>query len=139
MNVKKYTTAIERLRQCGVKPSMQRVVIMDYMLAHRTHPTADEIFNELNAEMPTLSRTTVYNTLKLLAQQGAIMELDIDRNNLRYDGYTAQHAHFKCKHCGKIYDLPLQTSPVAPTQTPENFLIEEEQTYYKGRCKQCRE
>lgn len=62
----------------GVKPSLQRLAIMEYLMTHRTHPTADEIFNALSPSMPTLSKTTVYNTLKLFAEQGAVLSLDID-------------------------------------------------------------
>ena len=36
----------------GVKPSLQRLAIMEYLMTHRTHPTADEIFNALSPSMP---------------------------------------------------------------------------------------
>ena len=47
----------------GIKPSIQRLAVMGYLLEHRTHPAVDEIYNALKAEVPTLSKTTVYNTL----------------------------------------------------------------------------
>ena len=43
---------------------MQRIAIMEYLMEHRTHPSADEIYTALSPSMPTLSKTTVYNTLK---------------------------------------------------------------------------
>ena len=53
-----------------IKPSMQRIAIMDYLFEHKVHPTVDKIFNDLYPQIPTLSKTTVYNTLKLFAYQG---------------------------------------------------------------------
>lgn len=65
---------------------MQRIAIMEYLMTHRTHPTVDEIYTALSPSMPTLSKTTVYNTLRLLAEHGAVLELDMDSRNTRFDG-----------------------------------------------------
>jgi Fe2+ or Zn2+ uptake regulation protein len=131
------TAAVERLQQCGIKPSLQRIAIMDYMMKHHTHPNIDELFNALYPVIPTLSKTTVYNALKLFAQQGAIMEINIDEKNVRYDGDTVQHAHFKCRHCGAVYDLPLKPVQTDFAKRRNGFVIDEQQIYYKGYCKEC--
>ena len=52
--------AIERLKSLGIRPSEQRIVILEYLLGHRTHPTVETIYSELSPKMPTLSKTTVY-------------------------------------------------------------------------------
>ena len=135
MNTK--TNTIERLQQFGVKPSMQRIAIMDYLLQNRTHPTADVVFNSLYPSMPTLSKTTVYNTLKLLAQQGALLEITIDDKNVRYDADICQHAHFKCINCGKIYDIPIKNSKILSVKKLGDLLITDAQVYYKGYCEKC--
>ena len=99
----------------NIKPSVQRIAIMDYLLAHKTHPSIDEIYLALCKDIPTLSKTTVYNTLKLFVEHGAALMLTIDEKNACFDGDTSLHAHFLCKKCGKIFDLPysclLYTSP----------------------------
>ena len=96
-----------RLLEYNIKPSMQRIAIMEYLMEHRTHPSADEIYTALSPSMPTLSKTTVYNTLKLFAEQGAALMLTIDERNANFDADTSPHAHFICKRCGNIYDLEL--------------------------------
>ena len=68
----------EYLLKYDIKPSMQRIAIMDYLMEHRVHPTADEIYNALYPTMPTLSKTTIYNTMKLFSEQGAVKALVID-------------------------------------------------------------
>ena len=57
--------AYEYLLDYNIKPSVQRIAIMDYLLKHQTHPCIDEIYMAVNKDIPTLSKTTVYNTLKL--------------------------------------------------------------------------
>ena len=98
-------TATEHLIKHGIRPSVQRIAVMNYLLEHRTHPTVDEMYVALSKDMPTLSKTTVYNTLELLVKQKAVLELTIDSKMSHYDGYTHAHAHFKCKKCGRIFDL----------------------------------
>ena len=63
----------EQLTLHGVKPSVQRLAVMEYLLTHRTHPTVDEIYRALVSKIPTLSQATVYNTLKLFVSHGWIM------------------------------------------------------------------
>ena len=129
----------KRLEKCGIKPSLQRMAVMDYLLEHKMHPTADMIFSSLQPSIPTLSKTTVYNTVKLLAENGAILAINIDEKNQRFDGDISQHAHFLCKICGKIYDMPIAGLQISHSENcTENFLITETQIYYKGFCKKCK-
>lgn len=132
------TSIVDRLQEHGIKPSVQRIAIMEYLMGHYTHPTADTIFNNLYPSMPTLSKTTVYNTLKLLAQQGAINEITIDEKNVRYDADISSHAHFRCKHCGSLFDLPVKRLPSVEVEKIDGFVITDTQLYYKGYCKKCK-
>ena len=120
-----------------VKPSQQRVAIMQYLLEHHTHPDAEEIFEMLLPSMPTLSKTTVYNTVKLFCDKKAANALYIDEKNVRFDGIITPHAHFRCKKCDHIYDVPLQETDIPPFRGPEGFCPEENQIYFLGTCKQC--
>ena len=63
--------AIERLLESGIKPSVQRVEIMTYLMTHFTHPTVEEVYKALCPTIKTLSRTTVYNTLRLFSEHNA--------------------------------------------------------------------
>jgi Fur family ferric uptake transcriptional regulator/Fur family peroxide stress response transcriptional regulator len=130
--------AIERLDQFGVKPSLQRIAIMDYLMNNLVHPTVDTVFNALSSSIPTLSKTTVYNTLKLFARQGAALELNIDDKNVRYDANIFLHAHFRCKLCGNVYDLPVGSFKAMTVKSIDGFTITERQLYYKGYCTKCK-
>jgi Fur family ferric uptake transcriptional regulator/Fur family peroxide stress response transcriptional regulator len=136
--MKTQQAAIERLHQFDVRPSLQRIAVMDYLMTHYTHPTADTIFTKLYPAIPTLSKTTVYNTLKLLSKQGAILEITIDEKNVRYDADISQHAHFKCKSCGCLCDIPVKTRKSIVLEKIGNMVITESQLYYKGYCEKCK-
>jgi Fur family ferric uptake transcriptional regulator/Fur family peroxide stress response transcriptional regulator len=134
-------TAIKkRLLQYGIKPSQQRIALMQYLMESKEHPSADMIYTALSPSMPTLSRTTVYNTLKLLSEQGAIFALNIDGKNVRYDADINTHAHFQCKQCGQVYDLPKKFALFGGRMYLRFFNglhITESQVYCKGYCKDC--
>ena len=40
-------TTLNYLQAHGIKPSLQRMAVMTYLIEHRTHPTADEIYTAL--------------------------------------------------------------------------------------------
>lgn len=123
------------LLENGIKPSLQRIALMDYLLSHRTHPSVDEIYNDLYQSIPTLSKTTVYNTMKLFVAKGVALMIEIDKKTARFDGYVHQHAHFICQECGTIFDLDVQESAVL--NLPSGFSKNEVQIYVKGVCQKC--
>lgn len=131
--------AYDKLVECGLRPSMQRIEIMKYLLSHPFHPTVDEVFTGLEPEMPTLSKTTVYNTLRLFSEKNAAQMITIDEHRVCYDGDTKTHVHFYCTRCGKITDMYDESVPHLKTREINGCLINNVQVYYKGVCKECRE
>lgn len=128
----------EYLASHGVKGSVQRMAVMRYLLEHHTHPTVDEIFNGIHDDIPTLSKTTVYNTLKILVEQGATKMLTIDDKNAHFDGVIEPHAHFFCLNCGKIIDVPNHSDiETDHSNLPEGCEVQHVQLYYSGLCPDC--
>lgn len=121
------------LTECGIKPSVQRIAVTGYILTHHTHPTAEEVYQSLLDEYPTLSRTTVYSTLKRLVESRRIKIIDGDHNNARFDGNTKEHAHFICSRCGNIKDLHHIKMPYAPPQ----LNVSDTQVIFHGICEKC--
>jgi Fur family peroxide stress response transcriptional regulator len=124
------------LEKKGIHSSYHRLKILEYLQAHRTHPTVDMIYKEISKEIPTLSKTTVYNTLKLFVCKGIVQELTIEEKEVRYDADTTQHAHFKCTACGSVYDLALK-SQIFDNEMVEGHEVTECHIYLKGICKDC--
>ena len=120
----------------GLRPSLQRLKVLEYLMRHRTHPSAETIFLALRRAVPTLSRMTVYNSLHQLARHGLIAELTIVGNNNCYDFKCAGHPHFLCKVCTKVIDLEEVNFPKVKKTIGGN-LIEEAHFYFKGLCRAC--
>ena len=132
--------AYDYLLSFNIKPSVQRIAIMDYLMTHRTHPTIDEIYLALCDAIPTLSKTTVYNTLKLFVEHGAAQMLTIAEKNVCYDGDISLHAHFLCKECNKIFDFPAPVEDVQVRNMREKgFHVDETHYYYRGVCPACQQ
>lgn len=125
----------DRLVEHGIRPSVQRMAIMHYLLENRTHPTPEQVYTALAEQIPTLSRTTVYNTLTLLAEHGAILHLSIDPRGSRYDGDTSVHGHFMCTECGELHDIFFETPPTLPELADHR--ADQTLIYYKGVCRDC--
>lgn len=122
----------------GVKPSVQRLAVMGYLLDHLTHPTADEIYQALIGEIPTLSKATVYNTLRLLVEKGAVLQLTIDERKTCYDAIIEPHAHFMCRRCGRVFDVELKRkSLIGAAMLPKGFTADSTELYIKGICPDC--
>lgn len=128
-------TTSEKLASFGIRPSIQRVMIYEYLLTHRTHPTVEEIYEALSPKLSTLSKTTIYNTVALFEEKGAALILNIDEKKQHFDGYTHAHAHFLCRQCRRVYDLPYPKMTME--EMPEGFVITQTDVSYKGCCPEC--
>lgn len=126
------------LKNAGIKPSIQRLRIYEFLSKSMDHPTVETIFKSLSSEMPTLSKTTVYNTLKLFQEHGIIMVVNIEDNEARYDANTSFHGHFKCTKCGRVYDFPLTLNHADNIVELENHDVTESHYYLKGICSKCK-
>ena len=126
------------LSEHGIKPSYQRIKVFDYLIKNKNHPTVDNIHKELIGEIPTLSKTTVYNTLKLFHEKGIVLIINIEDNETRFDADLSNHGHFKCKKCGEIYDFDLNENNLN-LPSLNDYSIDEQHIYLKGICPKCRQ
>ena len=128
------------LRTYNLTPSPQRVAIYDFLKNNAIHPTVDTIYQAVLTDLPSISRTTVYNTVKRLAETGAIREVIIEDGELRYDADISDHGHFKCMQCGAVHDLfpPADTPLIEKIHgLPEGFSITQIHLCCRGICRQC--
>jgi Fe2+ or Zn2+ uptake regulation protein len=128
--------AKEVLQAKGFKPTFQRLRILEYLQQHEDHPTVEMIYEDLVREIPTISKTTIYNTLNALAEKGIVHSVTITGTEARYDCKTFPHHHFLCKRCGKVIDIDIQC-PHLNRGRIDGHRIEELHRYFKGICKEC--
>lgn len=119
-----------------IRPSHQRIKILEYLMEHPCHPTVDQIFNDLQKEIPTLSKSTVYNTLTSFMEAQLVRVITIEENETRYDIITHNHGHFKCDSCGAIYDFKINIDDFTAGEL-SGFQIYDKNVYFKGVCPKC--
>lgn len=136
----KYENYSKILEEKGIRASSHRVLMLEYLKKNLTHPTADTIYNELSAKLPSISKATVYNNLKLFVDNGILNELNIDNSEVHYDIVTEDHAHFICEKCKKIYDLDFNLNEAfSKTNQLKDYKIFSKDIIIKGICKDCLE
>lgn len=124
------------LKDNRIRMTHHRLEVLKYLDEHRTHPTVDEIYSDLKEGNPSLSKTTVYNTLETFERQGIIQPLSISGSELRYDFKTKIHHHFLCKKCGQIIDIDIEC-PNIDKVLESGHQVMEVHGYFKGICKDC--
>lgn len=124
------------LREHEIKPSLLRLKIFDFLVKSKQHPSVDMIYKTLSPEIPTLSKTTVYNTLKVFEEKGIVLVVNIEDKEARYDADINFHGHFKCESCGDLYDFPVEPNAEI-SDVIKGFLINETHYYLKGTCLKC--
>ena len=133
------TDLSKRLADCGILPTPQRLAVYRSLVSRRDHPSVDAVFADLRRKLPTLSKTTVYSTMQRLAEKGLILTLHGDGDEVRYDGFTEFHAHFRCRACGKVFDVMLGKTRRRPfAKLPEGFAAEGEELTCHGLCPACK-
>lgn len=131
-------TAREYLKHYGLQITTPRVAVVEDLMAHHVHATADEIYQRVNAALnANLSRASVYNILNALAEKHAIRTISIDDKQARYDIDLAPHAHFRCTQCGKIVDIHMPK--LGKTMLPNGYRIDTQELYYMGLCDECQQ
>lgn len=130
------------LVEAKIRPSIQRLAIYEFLCKNKIHPDVETIYSKLEKLYPTLSRTTVYNTLELFAQNEIVQTIKIDDDKIRYDADTSNHSHFKCTKCNMIFDLHTTEDSnkyldSCKDNLPNGFIVNKFQTNIWGYCSEC--
>ena len=123
----------QELKIKNINLSYQRLKVLEYLTQNQCHPTVDQIYTDLQKDISTLSKTTVYNTLKILTEVGLVSIIAIEDNESRYDIMTENHGHFKCESCGKIFDFNIELDYLK-FRDLNDFKINVKNVYFKGIC-----
>ncbi len=80
-----------KLRAAGVRMTEQRRVILRVLAATTDHPDANDIFHRAFAINSAISLSTVYRTLRLLEEHGAIQRHEFSDGRSRYEDSEREH------------------------------------------------
>ena len=98
---------IRLCRRFKWKCTPQRLAVYDCVCDNRCHPDVDSVWATVKANLPTVTRESVYRILNEFAGHELIWRLD-HVASARYDSNTHPHGHFICENCGSIADFALE-------------------------------
>ena len=121
-----------------IRNTIQRDIVLK--VVHQLcgqHPNADDIYQIVHETHPTISRGTVYRNLNMLSDLGLIVKVSMENGADRFDGLLHHHAHFECRQCHRIFDVPLEKVTYPDSMTSNGFIVEGDAVLFKGLCPEC--
>ncbi len=106
-----------------------------YVFGARTHPSADQVLENVRKSWPTVSRATVYNTLRLFVEKGLLKPQVLKEGIIVFDPLVEAHHHFIDDETGRIYDIPWDAVKVTRGKSLKGFEVREYQVVMRGRKK----
>lgn len=128
---------INALRQKGLNVTYQRLLIFKHLINTNTHPTADEIYQAVITEYPSISMATVYKILEILTEHKLIAKVTPLHDLARFDGDTSMHHHLVCLRCRKIVDVHHDALNNLPIPSNNGFEVCGYRVQYEGICEVC--
>ena len=125
--------AISRLRDCGIRPTAQRVAVAKCVLNSKTHPSAEQVLRDVRRIAPTISRASVYNALDLFVRKGLLGRRPLREGKVVYDPILKPHHHFIDERTGVIYDVPIDACRVRMSKALPGFEVHDVHIVMRGR------
>ena len=131
---------VERLHRAGLRATGPRVLILTALEHDCYHPTAEQLFEHLRPQHPSLALSTVYQTLDTFIRTGLCRQVSHAGDRLRVDGTPQDHDHAMCTTCGAIFDIDRDHVPLPspPEQLPNGLLVTAMRLEYEVICAVCR-
>ncbi len=133
------SSTIKVLRGKGYKATPQRIAISRFALHNHTHPTAQSIYSEVKKVYPTVSLATIYKTVQILKEAGLIQELNLPKDQTRFDPNMEPHVHLVCLQCNSINDWmdPMISKIVERVSNEAGFVAGGQNLDIFGICSSC--
>ncbi len=135
------TPGASRLRAAGLRVTAPRLAILDLLRRDTSHPTAEEVYEQLRPSHPRLSLATVYVTLGAFAHRGLCRRMPTGGASQRFDGTLEAHHHALCTRCGRLFDVPATVyRPAAPpAELEEGLAVRGVQVTFEVLCRTCQD
>jgi len=97
---------------------------------------------DICAELPSVGRATVFRTVKLLQESGAICRLPLEDGRVLYQlSNGGHHHHLTCRNCGRVTEFSDHEldEGISASATRAGFELESHSVELFGRCSCCAE
>lgn len=130
-----------RLHRAGLKATGPRMVILAALEQDHAHPTAEHLYDTLHRDFPSLSLSTVYQTLDVFIRTGLCRRVSGLGDRLRVDGTPQDHDHAVCRMCRAIFDVDRDQVqlPTSPGYLSNGLMVTGIRFEYEVICASCQE
>lgn len=125
------------LEGSGLRCTAQRYAVLAFLMDHKGHPTAAEIFDAVNRVDSRSSRATTYNNLRDLVKAGLVREVAVEGRAGRFDLVGMRHHHFICDRCGNVEDIGWYDVPKPASSSIGKRILRECELIFRGLCTKC--
>lgn len=121
------------------KSSKQRDMVLKYMKQVDGHVTAEQVFQDMNADGQHISLATVYRNLNILCEMHEIKKIVHPIDGYQYDKTCEPHYHLHCTKCNRVFDLkiPYQESINEEISKQTGLPIKTHSMIAEGICEDC--
>lgn len=121
--------------------TIQKELVLKTVYELKRHLTADEVYEFIQKEHPTIGKGTVYRNLAILVQEGAVRKVEIPDGPDRFDFTLENHYHVRCVQCGNVYDVDMDEITDLKDKLHDTHGMEflSYDIFFKGICQACRE
>ena len=95
----------KRERTMASRNTVQQRIIAEQLRLLGSHPTADEVYQAVAKQRPSISKATVYRTLNKMVEAGEAVRVVVGTGAERFDHRADPHCHVSCVRCGKVEDV----------------------------------
>ena len=130
------------LREKGCRLTPQRQAMLRILAKSEGHPSAEQIYEKIKVDYPTISLATVYKTLNLLKNMGEVLEVTFASVGSHYDGNKPYpHPHLICTQCGQILDPQCESLAGIAEEIARQtgYRITQQQLNFLGLCPRCQQ
>lgn len=135
------------LHEHDMKHTKMRAVVLDLMLTSDTAMSHSQISQSLDEKGYDIDKVTLYRTLNTFVEKNLAHKVPTEDRNWLYAIYDhdaeeaehgAEHAHFVCTDCEKIYCFPLNPNAMSVQEDDlQGFEVKQTEIRLHGRCPVC--
>lgn len=119
--------------------TIQKELVLKAVRELRRHVTADEVYQHISVEHPSVGKGTVYRNLNILSEEGEIKKIEIPNASDRFDFTLHEHYHVRCINCGAVEDVEMSEVPDLKNQirNSHNMKLLDYDILFRGICGAC--
>ena len=121
--------------------TIQKELVLNAVTEMHRHVTAEEVYDYIKAEYPTIGKGTVYRNLGILVNENKIRKVEIPGGADCFDFTLKKHYHVKCIVCGNVFDVDMDEIEIMDSLIRDKHGIKflDYDILFKGICKECQE